>query len=148
VPVSPFKVWRRSLARNPGLVPFVERRLNPAGELGVAAHQQSCTGRWCDGVIFHPPEGGRAAMTTNTAADHIAVIQDALAQIPASLIETIEIVVRADFAGATHEVIDFCREHRLRYSVGLELTEQVRAAILKLPRERVDRRARCRWQRA
>jgi Transposase DDE domain group 1 len=80
------------------------------------------------GALLRPGNAG-----SNTAADHIAVIQDALAQIPASLIETIEIVVRADSAGATHEVIDFCREHRLRYSVGLELTEQVRAAIVQIP---------------
>jgi hypothetical protein len=70
---------------------------------------------------------------SNTAADHIAVIEDALAQVPPELIETIEIVVRTDAAGATHEVMAFCREHRLRYSAGFELTEPVRAAILKIP---------------
>jgi hypothetical protein len=43
-------------------------------------------------------------MTTNTAADHIAVIQDALAQIPASLIETIEIVVLPPVIPFTHAV--------------------------------------------
>ena len=35
------------------------------GEIAVAAHQQRCTGRWCDGVIFHPPAGGQTAMTTD-----------------------------------------------------------------------------------
>jgi hypothetical protein len=29
--------------------------------------------------------------------------------------------------------MDFCREHRLRYSAGFELTDAVRAAILKIP---------------
>ena len=29
--------------------------------------------------------------------------------------------------------MDFCREHRLRYSAGYELTDQVRAAIVKIP---------------
>ena len=43
------------------------------------------------------------------------------------------VVVRADSAGATHDLLDFCREHRLCYSVGYELSEQVRAAILKVP---------------
>jgi hypothetical protein len=42
-------------------------------------------------------------------------------------------VVRTDAAGATHEVMAFCREHRLRYSAGFELTEPVRTAILKIP---------------
>ena len=45
--------------------------------------------------------------------DH-RVIQDALAQIPAELIETIEILLRTDSAGATHALLDFCREHRVR----------------------------------
>jgi hypothetical protein len=70
---------------------------------------------------------------SNTAADHVTVIEHALAQVPAELIETIEILVRADSAGATHDVMDFCREHRLRYSVGYELTDAVRDAVLKIP---------------
>jgi DDE family transposase len=65
--------------------------------------------------------------------DQIAVVEQAVAQIPVELIEDIEILVRADSAGATHDLLDFCREHRLRYSVGYELTEQVRAAILTVP---------------
>jgi hypothetical protein len=57
----------------------------------------------------------------------------ALAQIPAEHIETIEILVRADSAGATHGLIDYCRQARLRFSVGYELSESVRAAILEIP---------------
>ena len=79
-------------------------------------------------AILRPGNAG-----SNSAADHIAVIEDALAQIPAEQIESIEIVVRADSAGATHDLLEFCREHRLRYSVGYELTDRVRAAILKIP---------------
>ncbi|MCA1680862.1 MAG: IS1380 family transposase, partial [Actinobacteria bacterium] len=81
-------------------------------------------------AILRPGNAG-----SNTAADHIEVIEDALAQVPAELIETIEILVRADSAGATHELLDFCREHRLRYSVGYELTDPVRAAIVKIPED-------------
>ena len=44
--------------------------------------------------------------------------------------------MRADSAGATHDLMDFCREGRLRYSVGYELSEQVRAAILKVPEKK------------
>jgi hypothetical protein len=68
----------------------------------------------------------------NTAADHKTVLDLALAQIPAEYIETIEILVRADSAGATHELADYCREARMRYSVGYELTDSVRAAILEM----------------
>jgi hypothetical protein len=72
---------------------------------------------------------------SNTAADQIAVVEQALAQIPAARIQDIEILVRADSAGATHQLLDFCREGRLRYSVGYELTDQVRAAILAVPED-------------
>ena len=34
--------------------------------------------------------------------------------------------MRADSAGATHELIDYCRDGRLRFSVGYDLTEPVR----------------------
>jgi hypothetical protein len=81
-------------------------------------------------AILRPGNAG-----SNTAADQIAVVEHALAQIPAERIEDIEILVRADSAGATHDLLDFCREHRLRFSVGYELTEQVRAAILKIPED-------------
>ena len=116
----------------------------------VTSHseKEGAAGTYKGGYGFHPlmaycDETGEALAAvlrpgnagSNTAADHVAVIQDALAQIPAELIETIEILVRADSAGATHEVLDFCREHRLRFSVGFELTEQIRTAILKIPQE-------------
>jgi hypothetical protein len=71
----------------------------------------------------------------NTAADQIAVAEAALAQIPADHIEAIEILLRVDSAGATHELLDWCREGRIRYSVGYDLTEAVRAAILHLPED-------------
>jgi len=77
----------------------------------------------------------RALTRPRSTADQVEVIEDALQQIPAELIDTIEIVVRADSAGATHELLDFCREHRLRYTVGYELTDPVRAAILKIPED-------------
>jgi hypothetical protein len=69
----------------------------------------------------------------NTAADHITVLDRALEQIPVQYIEQIEILVRADSAGATHGLLDYCREANLRFSVGYELTESVRAAILTIP---------------
>ena len=71
----------------------------------------------------------------NTASDHKTVIDLALAQVPARYIESIEILVRADSAGATHGLLDYCREANLRFSVGYELTETVRAAILEIPHD-------------
>jgi hypothetical protein len=69
----------------------------------------------------------------NNAADQIAVAEHALAQIPAEHIEAIAIVLRVDSAGASHELLDWCREGRIEFSVGYDLTETVRAAILTIP---------------
>ena len=68
----------------------------------------------------------------NTAADQIAVAEQALAQIPAEHIESIELLLRIDSAGACHELIDWAREAKIRYSVGYDLTEPVRAAIAEI----------------
>lgn len=69
----------------------------------------------------------------NDARDHMAVLADALEQLPRPLAETETIVMRADSAGATHELLNFCRDARIRFSVGFNLTEPVRRAILALP---------------
>jgi hypothetical protein len=71
----------------------------------------------------------------NTAEDHKTVIDLALEQIPKQYIESIEILVRADSAGATHGLVDYCRDASLRFSVGYELTEPVRQAILQIPED-------------
>jgi hypothetical protein len=68
----------------------------------------------------------------NNAADQIQVAEQAVAQIPAEHVETIELVLRVDSAGASHELIDWCRDGRIEFSVGYDLTETVRAAILEI----------------
>jgi hypothetical protein len=80
------------------------------------------------GGLLRPGNAG-----ANTAADHIAVLDLALEQIPARYVGRIEIRVRADTAGATHGLLDYCREGNLRCSVGYELTGPVRQAILPIP---------------
>ena len=114
----------------------------------ITAHseKEKAAGNYKGGYGFHPLQvyldetheslggllrSGNAG--SNTADDHKAVIDRALAQIPAEYVETLEILVRADSAGATHGLVDYCREARMRFSVGYELTEQVRAAILQIP---------------
>jgi len=82
------------------------------------------------GSLLRPGNAG-----SNTAEDHKTVIDLALGQIPQQSIESIEILVRADSAGATHGFVDYCREGEMRFSVGYELTEQVRAAILQIPED-------------
>ena len=71
----------------------------------------------------------------NTADDQIKVAEQALEQIPAEHIQDIEILLRVDSAGASHELLDWCRDGAVRYSVGYDLTETVRQAILQIPDE-------------
>jgi hypothetical protein len=113
----------------------------------ICAHseKEGAAGTYKGGYGFHPLQAyadetrealggllrpGNAG--ANTAEDHKRVLDRALEQIPAEHIERLEILVRADSAGATHGLIDYCREANLRFSVGYELTEPVRAAILEL----------------
>jgi hypothetical protein len=78
--------------------------------------------------ILRPGNAG-----ANTAADQIAVGDEALAQIPEEHVEQIELLLRADSAGATHELADWCRDAQIGFSVGYDLTEPVRSAIGKVP---------------
>jgi hypothetical protein len=73
-------------------------------------------GAWTDetrealAMILRPGNAG-----SNTAADHVTVIDRAIAQLPAEHVENLEILIRADSAGATHGTADHCRERKLRF---------------------------------
>jgi hypothetical protein len=82
------------------------------------------------GAMLRPGNAG-----ANTAADHKTVLDLALAQIPVEYIESLDILVRADRAGATHELADYCRDARMRFSFGYDLTDTVRQAILETPED-------------
>jgi hypothetical protein len=116
----------------------------------ITAHseKEKAAGNYKGGFGFHPLQAyadeTREALAgllrpgnagANTAADHQAVLDRALEQVPAQHIETLQILVRADSAGATHALTDYCRDANMRFSVGYELTEPVRAAILKIPED-------------
>jgi Transposase DDE domain group 1 len=116
----------------------------------ITAHseKEKAAGNYKHGYGFHPlgayadeTREGLAMLLrpgnagSNTAVDHKTVIDRALAQIPVEQIESIEILIRADSAGATHETAEHCYEASLRFSFGYELTETVRAAILETPDE-------------
>ena len=72
---------------------------------------------------------------SNTAADQVAVVDEALGQLPRELAEEAELLVRADSAGLTHELLDFLHDANIRFSVGVDMTEDVRQAVLAI-RER------------
>ncbi len=114
--------------------------------IGAHSEKEGAQGTFKKGFGHHPllcylddtgeaPAGilreGKAG--SNTASDHIAVLDLALEQLDQVALEG-EILVRADGAGATHELTVHCREARMRFSVGFDLDERVREAILAMPR--------------
>ena len=76
---------------------------------------------------------------SNTAADHTTVLELALEQLDPIALQG-EILVRADGAGASHELTGFCRDGAMRFSFGFDLDERVRDAIAAVPEAA--------WQRA
>ncbi|WP_435835339.1 IS1380 family transposase [Streptomyces avermitilis] len=74
----------------------------------------------------------------NTAADHITVLDQALAQIPDSHRQGTDILVRADSAGSAKAFLAHVRGMRKRgirtfFSVGYAITEPVRRAVRAVP---------------
>jgi hypothetical protein len=82
------------------------------------------------GGLLRPGNAG-----ANTAADQITVAEAALEQIPREHIETIDVLLRVDSAGASHELLSWAHQANIRFSVGYDLTEAVRAAVLEIPDE-------------
>ncbi len=95
-------------------------------------------GVWCDNTseflaaTLRPGKAG-----SNTAADHIQVLGEAIQQIPAA--HRTALLVRSDGAGASHKMLawlhqqDQVRGRRVEYSVGFPVTEHVRTAIKHVP---------------
>ena len=69
---------------------------------------------------------------SNTAADHIEVLDDALAQIPVDPRDT-EVTVRADTAGCTQEFLKECHARGVRFCVGHPLTIDTAQKITEVP---------------
>jgi hypothetical protein len=69
---------------------------------------------------------------SNTAADHITVLDLALAQLPEAA-RAGRILVRTDGAGFSHAFVEHLTTMTLEYSVGYAVTEDVREAIAALP---------------
>jgi hypothetical protein len=93
---------------------------------------------WCDNtgellaVICRPGNAG-----SNTAADHLAIIDAAIAAIPEKWRRNLLITI--DGAGSSHAVIEHLRKLNARpgasvaYSVGFDLDERARVAIGQMP---------------
>lgn len=125
----------------------------------VTAHseKEDATRTWKKGFGFHPLLGfvdhgvggtgepvaellrpGKAG--SNTAADHIAVLDAALAQLPARLRDRdthgrIPVLVRTDAAGATKEFAAHLHQLGVEFSVGASFAHlDVHAALARLPK--------------
>ena len=61
---------------------------------------------------------------SNTAADHLTVIAEALAQLPFSTAGRVgrKVLIRTDGAGGTHDVVTYLTKRALSYSLGFGLT--------------------------
>ncbi len=85
-------------------------------------------------AILRPGNAG-----SNTAADHLTVLDLALAQLPEHAQPTSgvpggpQVLIRADSAGATHAFMAGCRERGVRFSVGLSLDQKIQDAIELVP---------------
>ncbi len=95
-------------------------------------------GVWCDNTsefLAGKLRAGNAG--SNTAADHIEVLADAIAQIPAG--HRKKLLIRSDGAGASHKLLDWLTERNqvrgrsVEYSVGFPITESLREAIALVP---------------
>ncbi|MGF2946858.1 IS1380 family transposase [Mycobacterium sp. Lab-001] len=81
-------------------------------------------------ILLRPGNAG-----ANTAADHVTVVKDALAQLPMDTGYRVgrKVLVRADAGGATHDFLNYLTKRRLSYSIGFGLTETIATAIEKIP---------------
>jgi hypothetical protein len=79
-------------------------------------------------IVLRPGNAG-----SNTAADHIETTRLALAQLPRRLRR--KVLIRTDSGGGTHGFLTWltAKPRRLHYSVGMTVTEDMQAAILKVP---------------
>jgi hypothetical protein len=80
--------------------------------------------------LLRPGNAGSAA-----AADHVAVLDDALEQLPVDP-ETSQVIARADTAGCSHEFLDACRARGVRFVVGHPLSDQIAQTLVALPARR------------
>lgn len=108
----------------------------PTYKRGFGFHPILCsldqTGEALAGIL-RPGNAG-----SGTAADHIAVLDQALAQLPVKT-TTVDpvcgewMLVRGDSAACSHDFLDAVRARGLEFSVGFTLTADVRDAVLQIP---------------
>ena len=82
-------------------------------------------------ILLRPGNAG-----SKTASDHISVIRQALAQLPAHRPghrPGRKVLIRTDGAGGTKQLIEWLTSQRLSYSVGFALPTDFAATVNKMP---------------
>jgi hypothetical protein len=125
----------------------------------VAAHseKEQAAPTFKKGFGFHPlwvfadhgPEGTGEPLAvllrkgnagSNTAADHVTVLREALQQLPFRHSQRPgsrpgrKVLVRADGAGCTHELLNWLTGQRLSYSVGFTLPTDFEKTLARIPK--------------
>jgi len=91
-------------------------------------------GAWLDNTnealaaLLRPGNAG-----SNTAADHLTVVDWALSQLPDRW-RSKPILIRADGAGYSHALISALSQQGLEFSVGYPVTEAIRTGITQVPK--------------
>jgi len=125
--------------------------------LDAYTEKEDATRTWKKGFGFHPllsfvdhggPSGGEPVAEllrpgkagSNTAADHVVVLDAALAQLPAAWrvrdqTGRVPVLVRTDAAGATKEFAAHLHEQGVEFSVGASFAHlDIHTALAKLPK--------------
>lgn len=101
--------------------------------MGFVDHGPAGTGEPV-AVLLRPGNAG-----SNTAADHISVVKQALAQLPDTVTSVgryrvgRKVLIRADGGGGTHQFLDYLTLRHLSYSIGFGLTDKLAAAVDLVP---------------
>jgi hypothetical protein len=71
---------------------------------------------------------------SGTAADHMTVLDDALAQLPIDPAnETTEVIVRSDSAGWSHDFVEHCQTRHVNFVIGHQLTIDIAKTLVDIP---------------
>ncbi|MCA1680643.1 MAG: IS1380 family transposase [Actinobacteria bacterium] len=116
----------------------------------ITAHsdKQQAAGTYKGGFGFHPmlcyldlSEEALAGILrpgnagSNTAVDQIDCVDQALEQLPPAVLEETELLLRGDSAALCHGLLDHLNERSIRFSVGMDMTEDVRQAVTQIADE-------------
>ena len=115
------KTWKRTFGFHP-LLAFLDRPEVSGGE--------------ALGCLLRPGNAG-----SNTAADHITVLDEALAALPAHARPvqgdpgTVRVVARSDSAGATHAFAAACRDRGVWFSFGFPVDARIQSIVDRVPEQ-------------